>query len=195
MQRRSDDRVGPVVSQEISLIGPLRHLLATFGCPAGLGFHHLADRFSQLGSRVECRIEVAFDRDVHQVFAGGTVFLEVGRGDGSEHAGKIESRIQFVGDRRQCQSLGHLGRGPLGHVLDAAHQDDVIESACDGKARFAECPPARGTRTLGSGGGGGDEAKGIRENRTPVRLVDEEVVGEVAEVQRLDVGGVETLVY
>ena len=186
--------VGLRVGEEVLLVLPFRHLLPPAAGALGLALHDRPDGGPVLGPGVQRRVVVALDGHVHQVPAAGAVAVEVGGGDGAEDAGEGEARLALVGDGGQGQALGHVGGGALGHLLHAAHQDHVVEPGGDGEDALAEGDGAGGAGALGARRRLGDHAEGVGEDGTPVGLAGEEVVGEVAEVEGVDVARVDALV-
>ena len=94
-----------------------------------LGVHDVADRRVELGARIELGVGVILDRDVHQVLAAGAILGEVRRGDRTENAREGEARLDFIRRSGERQAFRHVLRSALGHVLETAHQDDVVKPA------------------------------------------------------------------
>ena len=133
--------------------------------------------------------------DVHEMLPGGPELVEIGGCNGAEDSGKGEPDVPFVRNGRHAQTLGHHFGGALGHVLHPPDQDRIVEARGDGENAL---PKGQGTGSAGPLGPGGrprDQTQRVGENGAPVGLAHEKVVAVVAQVESVDIGGVQPLVH
>ena len=76
-----------------------------------------------------------------------------------------------------------------------AHQDHVVEPRRDGEDPLPKGQGARCAGPFGSGGGLGRQADQVGDDGPPVGLVDEKVVGEIPQIEGIDVLGIHALVH
>ena len=110
-----------------------------------------------------------------------------GKGEAGGHL------VQPVGGGRQ--DVGNFLGGQAGHLLDAAHQHNVVHSRGNGHDALAQGAAAAGAGVFDASNGNGGHAQPIGHDGRGVALTLEQVGGVVAQVAALDVFNVDALVH
>ena len=195
-ERIGDDRVRPVIAQEVELVAPVRDRQASLLGARRPLLHDVPQRGVELRSGVALAVLVILDGDVHQVLPRGAVPRHVGRGHGRVQAGEGEGSLVDL-ERHvagSCQVVLDLLVRRVGHPLDAPGQDHVVHPGGDGHDRLPESESAAGAGPLDPRRRARRQPEPVSDDVSHVPLPLEQVADEVADVQGLDVGGVHALV-
>jgi len=138
---------------------------------------------------------MALDCHIEKILAIGPVFGKISGRHGPEDPRKRESRGYLIGTGGHGKAFGYFFGRSLRHLLEPAYEHDLIEPGGDGQDSLPKRKGAGGAGAFGARHRSGNEAEEVGDDRSPMRLVDEEVVCEIADIDRFDPFGVESFVY